>query len=78
MLSRECRSLKCAFDTQLNSLLAIDKLTEKSQVSEDGTMVALPQIESPQIPEPSSAAGASDTESISGRDTEVREYSVYV
>lgn len=51
--------------------LGIDKLTEKSQVSEDGTMVAV--AESPQSPEHGNAeAGASDTESISGRDSEVR------
>lgn len=56
----------------MNSLLGIDKLTEKSQVSEDGTMVAVPQTEFPQTPEHRGAAGASDTESISGRDTEVR------
>uniref|UniRef100_A0A6Q2YW00 HID1 domain containing b n=1 Tax=Esox lucius TaxID=8010 RepID=A0A6Q2YW00_ESOLU len=48
--------------TSLVAIPAIDKLTEKSQVSEDGTMVTTEQ---------SSAAGASDTESVSGRDNEV-------
>uniref|UniRef100_A0A673KGT6 Protein HID1-like n=1 Tax=Sinocyclocheilus rhinocerous TaxID=307959 RepID=A0A673KGT6_9TELE len=55
----------------LVAMPGIDKLTEKSQVSEDGTMVAVPQTESPQTPEHSAAAGTSDTESISGRDNEV-------
>lgn len=46
----------------------IDKLTEKSQVSEDGTMVSIPKMEhSEQI----TASGTSDTESISGKDNEV-------
>uniref|UniRef100_A0A8C1QIJ4 HID1 domain containing n=1 Tax=Cyprinus carpio TaxID=7962 RepID=A0A8C1QIJ4_CYPCA len=55
----------------LVAMPGIDKLTEKSQVSEDGTLVAVPQTESPQTPEHSAAAGTSDTESISGRDNEV-------
>ncbi|KAL0198651.1 hypothetical protein M9458_007191, partial [Cirrhinus mrigala] len=54
----------------LVAMPGIDKLTEKSQVSEDGTMVAVPQTESPQTPEHGAAAGTSDTESISGRDNE--------
>ncbi|KTG36950.1 hypothetical protein cypCar_00022796 [Cyprinus carpio] len=54
----------------LVAMPGIDKLTEKSQVSEDGTLVAVPQTESPQTPEHSAAAGTSDTESISGRDNE--------
>uniref|UniRef100_A0A671MIE1 Protein HID1-like n=1 Tax=Sinocyclocheilus anshuiensis TaxID=1608454 RepID=A0A671MIE1_9TELE len=56
----------------LVAMPGIDKLTEKSQVSEDGTMIAVPLTESPQTPEHSAAAGTSDTESISGRDSEVR------
>lgn len=79
--------------------VAIDKLTEKAQVSEDGTMVCLQHnTHSPQITadqnthtlQPQTAgdqhkrslqsadtntsgiAGASDTESNSGRDNEVR------
>uniref|UniRef100_A0A8C0Y783 HID1 domain containing n=1 Tax=Cyprinus carpio carpio TaxID=630221 RepID=A0A8C0Y783_CYPCA len=55
----------------LVAMPGIDKLTEKSQVSEDGTLVAVPQTESPQTPEHSAAAGTSDTESISGRDNEM-------
>uniref|UniRef100_A0A672MVP4 HID1 domain containing n=1 Tax=Sinocyclocheilus grahami TaxID=75366 RepID=A0A672MVP4_SINGR len=58
--------------TSLVAMPGIDKLTEKSQVSEDGTMIAVPLTESPQTPEHSAAAGTSDTESISGRDSEVR------
>uniref|UniRef100_A0A673GGY0 Protein HID1-like n=1 Tax=Sinocyclocheilus rhinocerous TaxID=307959 RepID=A0A673GGY0_9TELE len=56
----------------LVAMPGIDKLTEKSQVSEDGTMIAVPLTESPQTPEHSSAAGTSDTESISGRDKMAR------
>uniref|UniRef100_A0A8C9WLC9 HID1 domain containing n=1 Tax=Scleropages formosus TaxID=113540 RepID=A0A8C9WLC9_SCLFO len=49
----------------------IDKLTEKSQVSEDGTMVSVQQVDSPQTQsEQSGVGGASDTESNSGRDNE--------
>lgn len=51
--------------------LGIDKLTEKSQVSEDGTMVSVPKTD-PQSTDQSAAAGTSDTESNSGRDNEVR------
>ncbi|XP_071385558.1 protein HID1b isoform X2 [Centroberyx affinis] len=48
----------------LEATPGIDKLTEKSQISEDGTMVALPNSHSPQTAADSSAiAGASDTES---------------
>uniref|UniRef100_A0A8C0YIC4 Uncharacterized protein n=2 Tax=Cyprinus carpio TaxID=7962 RepID=A0A8C0YIC4_CYPCA len=54
----------------LVAMPGIDKLTEKSQVSEDGTMVTVPPTESPQTPEHSATAGTSDTESISGRDSE--------
>ncbi|XP_041942889.1 protein HID1 isoform X2 [Alosa sapidissima] len=59
-------------NTSLVAMPAIDKLTEKSQVSEDGTMVALPRMDSPKTREvePSASAGASDTESNSGRDNE--------
>lgn len=51
----------------------IDKLTEKSQVSEDGTMVSLAKTDSPQTvhSDQSAVAGTSDTESNSGRDNEV-------
>lgn len=70
--------------------VAIDKLTEKAQVSEDGTMVCLQHMttdqnaHSPQhthSPQSSAAdtsgiAGASDTESNSGRDNEVRALNV--
>ncbi|KAJ8371356.1 hypothetical protein SKAU_G00113840 [Synaphobranchus kaupii] len=44
----------------------IDKLTEKSQVSEDGTMISVQQADSPQTP----SDHASDTESNSGKDPE--------
>ncbi|XP_030611159.1 protein HID1-like [Archocentrus centrarchus] len=51
--------------------MGIDKITEKSQVSQDGTMVAVPHSDSPQTPtESCSTAGASDTESHSERDKE--------
>lgn len=52
---------------------AIDKLTEKSQVSEDGTMVSLSKTDSPHTvhPDQSAVTGTSDTESNSGRDNEV-------
>ena len=55
---------------------AIDKLTEQSQVSEDGTMVTVPKKDSPPAPRPDHTAvtGTSDTESNSGRDTEVRRF----
>ncbi|XP_071763821.1 protein HID1b [Centroberyx gerrardi] len=56
----------------LEATPGIDKLTEKAQISEDGTMVALPHSHSPQTAADSSAtAGASDTESNSERDHEV-------
>ncbi|XP_031429374.1 protein HID1 isoform X1 [Clupea harengus] len=57
----------------LVAIPAIDKLTEKSQVSEDGTMVTVSRMDSPPKttePDPSASAGASDTESNSGRDNE--------
>ncbi|MGH0144664.1 UNVERIFIED_CONTAM: hypothetical protein FKN15_029637 [Acipenser sinensis] len=45
----------------------IDKLTEKSQVSEDGTMISVQPTDSNQSPSDiSGAAGASDTESNAG------------
>ncbi|XP_061702913.1 protein HID1 [Syngnathoides biaculeatus] len=51
----------------LVAIPGIDKLTEKSQVSEDGTMVSVPKMEhSEQI----AASRTSDTESNSGRDNE--------
>ncbi|XP_029692117.1 protein HID1 isoform X2 [Takifugu rubripes] len=55
--------------TSLVAIPGIDKLTEKSQVSEDGTMVSVPKTD-PQPTEQSAAAGTSDTESNSGRDNE--------
>ncbi|XP_039991453.1 protein HID1b [Xiphias gladius] len=58
--------------TSLEATPGIDKITEKSQVSEDGTMVAVPQSDSPQTTADNGAtAGASDTESNSDRDHEV-------
>ncbi|XP_005801514.1 protein HID1-like [Xiphophorus maculatus] len=56
----------------LVAIPGIDKLTEKSQVSEDGTMVSIPKVDSPQTvhSNQSVAAGSSDTESNSGRDNE--------
>uniref|UniRef100_A0A8C5C006 HID1 domain containing n=1 Tax=Gadus morhua TaxID=8049 RepID=A0A8C5C006_GADMO len=58
----------------LVAIPGIEKLTEKSQVSEDGTMVSIPKMDSPQKPlaDQSTVTGTSDTESNSGRDTEVR------
>ncbi|KAL7372596.1 hypothetical protein ABVT39_019033 [Epinephelus coioides] len=56
----------------LEATPGIDKITEKSQVSVDGTMVAVPHSDSQQTTADSSAAaGASDTESNSERDPEV-------
>ena len=54
-------------------LAGIDKLTEKSQVSEDGTMVSVPKTDSPHTgpSDQSAVVGTSDTESNSGRDNEV-------
>ena len=50
----------------------IDKITEKAQVSEDGTMVAVLHSDSPQAAaDCGAAAGGSDTESNSERDHEV-------
>ncbi|XP_039976888.1 protein HID1 isoform X6 [Xiphias gladius] len=56
----------------LVAMPGIDKLTEKSQVSEDGTMVSVPKMDSPHTvhPDQSAVAGTSDTESNSGRDNE--------
>uniref|UniRef100_A0A4W6G105 HID1 domain containing n=1 Tax=Lates calcarifer TaxID=8187 RepID=A0A4W6G105_LATCA len=61
----------------LVAMPGIDKLTEKSQVSEDGTMVSVPKTDSPHTvsPDQSVAAGTSDTESNSGRDNERRRLS---
>ncbi|MGH0145451.1 UNVERIFIED_CONTAM: hypothetical protein FKN15_059883 [Acipenser sinensis] len=51
----------------LIAMPGIDKLTEKSQVSEDGTMISVQPTDSNQSPSDSSgAAGASDTESNAG------------
>uniref|UniRef100_A0A3P8R612 HID1 domain containing b n=1 Tax=Astatotilapia calliptera TaxID=8154 RepID=A0A3P8R612_ASTCA len=57
----------------LVAMPGIDKLTEKSQVSEDGTMVSVPKTDSPNAvhPDQSAVTGTSDTESNSGRDNEV-------
>ncbi|KAJ8251449.1 hypothetical protein GJAV_G00221470 [Gymnothorax javanicus] len=58
--------------TSLAATPGIEKLTEKSQVSENGTMVTVPPTDSPQTPpsDHGGIAGASDTESNSGRDNE--------
>uniref|UniRef100_A0A3Q3LSZ2 HID1 domain containing n=1 Tax=Mastacembelus armatus TaxID=205130 RepID=A0A3Q3LSZ2_9TELE len=56
--------------TSLEATPGIDKITEKSQVSVDGTLVAVPHSDSPQA-DSSAVAGASDTESNSERDPEV-------
>uniref|UniRef100_A0A8C4EW19 HID1 domain containing b n=1 Tax=Dicentrarchus labrax TaxID=13489 RepID=A0A8C4EW19_DICLA len=56
----------------LEATPGIDKITEKSRVSEDGTLVTVPHLDPPQTAADSSAgAGASDTESNSERDHEV-------
>ncbi|KAK2833404.1 hypothetical protein Q5P01_017293 [Channa striata] len=56
----------------LVAMPGIDKLTEKSQVSEDGTMVSVPKTDSPHTvhPDQSAVGGTSDTESNSGKDNE--------
>ncbi|XP_041672356.1 protein HID1-like [Cheilinus undulatus] len=60
------------FKTSLEATPGIDKITEKSQVSEDGTMVTVPHSEPPQMmADGRAAAGASDTESNSGREHEL-------
>lgn len=51
----------------------LDKITEKSQVSEDGTMVTVPHSDAAQAADSSAIAGASDTESNSERDREVHQ-----
>ncbi|XP_037331708.2 protein HID1 isoform X2 [Pungitius pungitius] len=58
--------------TSLVAIPGIDKLTEKSQVSEDGTMVSVPKMDPLQTAhaDQNAAAGTSDTESNSGRDNE--------
>ncbi len=60
------------FDRQANSLQASINWRRSPRFSEDGTMVAVLLTEPPQTPEHSAAAGTSDTESISGRENEVR------
>lgn len=56
--------------------LGIDKITEKTQVGEDGTLIAVPHSDSTQTTADNSAvAGASDTESNSERDHEVHKAS---
>ncbi|XP_078140775.1 protein HID1 isoform X1 [Centroberyx gerrardi] len=59
--------------TSLVAMPGIDKLTEKSQVSEDGTMVSVPKTDGSHTlhSDQSAIAGTSDTESNSGRDNEV-------
>ncbi|KAG7263416.1 hypothetical protein CRUP_037779 [Coryphaenoides rupestris] len=56
----------------LVAIPGIEKLTEKSQVSEDGTMVSVPKMDSPQKPlaDQGPVTGTSDTESNSGRESE--------
>nr|XP_033944347.1 protein HID1 isoform X3 [Pseudochaenichthys georgianus] len=58
--------------TSLVAIPAIDKLTEKSQVSEDGTMVSVQKTGTSQAApsEQSAVTGTSDTESNSGRENE--------
>ncbi|TNN71581.1 Protein HID1 [Liparis tanakae] len=58
--------------TSLVAIPGIEKLTEKSQVSEDGTMVSVPKTGRPQRAHSDQHAvvGTSDTESNSGRDNE--------
>ncbi|KAF7659054.1 hypothetical protein LDENG_00003910 [Lucifuga dentata] len=55
----------------LEATPGIDKITEKSQVSQDGTMVTVPYSDSAQTADSSAITGASDTESNSERDHEV-------
>ncbi|XP_068162227.1 protein HID1-like [Antennarius striatus] len=58
--------------TSLEATPGIDKITEKAQVSQDGTMVAVPHSESSRITAVNSAvAGASNMESNSDKDHEV-------
>ncbi|XP_077591164.1 protein HID1 [Stigmatopora nigra] len=56
----------------LIAMPGIDKLTEKSQVSEDGTMVSVAVVAAAVVerPERTAAGGTSDTESNSGRENE--------
>uniref|UniRef100_A0A672ZZF1 HID1 domain containing b n=1 Tax=Sphaeramia orbicularis TaxID=375764 RepID=A0A672ZZF1_9TELE len=59
----------------LEATPGIDKITEKSQVSEDGTMISIPHLNSAVTTADgggSTIGGASDTESNSERDPEVR------
>uniref|UniRef100_A0AAX7VR59 HID1 domain containing b n=1 Tax=Astatotilapia calliptera TaxID=8154 RepID=A0AAX7VR59_ASTCA len=44
----------------LEATPGIDKITEKSQVSQDGTMITVPHLDSPHTSKSSIAAGASD------------------
>uniref|UniRef100_A0A669BBS6 HID1 domain containing n=1 Tax=Oreochromis niloticus TaxID=8128 RepID=A0A669BBS6_ORENI len=61
----------------LEATPGIDKITEKSQVSQDGTMVTLPHSDSPHTSTKSGiAAGASDSESNSERDHKVSRWLV--
>lgn len=55
-------------------VVGIDKITEKSQVSQDGTMITVPHLGSPHTSKSSIAAGASDSES--ERDHEVSRWLV--
>lgn len=55
-------------------VVGIDKITEKSQVSQDGTMITVPHLDSPHTSKSSIAAGASDSES--ERDHEVSRWLV--
>ncbi|XP_056263024.1 protein HID1 [Pseudoliparis swirei] len=58
--------------TSLVAIPGIEKLTEKSQVSEDGTMVSVPKTGRSQRAhsDQNAVVGTSDTESNSGRDNE--------
>lgn len=53
-------------------VVGIDKITEKSQVSQDGTMITVPHLDSPHTSKSSIAAGASESE----RDHEVSRWLV--
>ncbi|XP_060951430.1 protein HID1b isoform X1 [Limanda limanda] len=61
-----------SFKISLEATPGIDKITEKSLVTENGSVVALPHPDPPQVAADNGApAGASDTESNSERDHEI-------
>lgn len=53
-------------------VVGIDKITEKSQVSQDGTMITVPHLDSPHTSKSSIAASDSESE----RDHEVSRWLV--